>query len=62
MGRKKLPVDSHPELEARFDRLLKAMARPVEQTPQEEPQISDEEHGEDYTDIQTPTDTSEDAS
>jgi hypothetical protein len=44
IGRKKrMPENMHPEANELFDRLLKAMAKPVEQTPQEEPQISDEE-------------------
>jgi len=62
MGRKLLPDDPHPEADDRFERLLRSMATPAVQTPQEAPQIQDEEHDEDCSDTQTPTDTSEDAS
>ena len=62
-----IPDDPHPEAEERFHRLLRAMVsapepEPDEKTQSEESQTSDGESGEDCADIQTPTDTSEDAS
>jgi hypothetical protein len=61
-GKRKLPDDPRPESEDRFNRLLKAMAKPVEQKPLEEDQTLDGERDEGCGAIQTPTDTSEDAS
>ena len=62
MGGKQLPDDPHPETEDRFNRLLRAMAKPVFETQEEESQTSDEATDEGCGDTQTPTDTSEDAS
>lgn len=62
--RRKLPADTDSDTEDRFNRLLREMAKPVTkdvQTPSEEDQTSDEERNEGRGDIQTPTDTSEDA-
>lgn len=63
--KRKLPDDPHPDAEDRFNRLLQEMVKPVkldEQTQSGEDQTSDAERDEGCGDIQTPTDTSEDAS
>jgi hypothetical protein len=62
MTGRKLPTDQLPNAEERFKRLLGSMAPPAVEIPEEEPEASAPERGEDCGDIQTPTDTSEDAS
>jgi len=59
---RKLPDEIHPDTEQRFERLLRAMAKLVFGKPEEESQTSNAERGEGCGDIQTPIDTSEDAS
>jgi hypothetical protein len=65
--KRQLPDDPHPEADERFHRLLRAMVNapepePDEKTQSEESQTSNAENDEGCADIQTPTDTSEDAS
>ena len=62
IAKKTLPDAPHPETEQRFERLLRSMAKLVFGKPEEESQTSDAERGEDCAGIQTPIDTSEDAS
>jgi hypothetical protein len=59
---RQLPNDPHPETEERFERLLRSTAKLVFGKPEEESQTSGAERAEDCADIQTPIDTSEDAS
>jgi len=60
--KRQLPEDPHPETEERFEKLMRDMAKPVFEKPEEEYQASDEATDEGCDDTQTPTDTSEDAS
>ena len=63
MGKKTLPSDMHPETNERFEKLLGFMAPEADvEIPEEEQEELGPERDEDCSDIQTPTDTSEDAS
>jgi hypothetical protein len=42
-SKRKIPDDSHPDTEDRFNRLLQEMAKPASQKQSEEDQKSDEE-------------------
>jgi len=61
-SKRKLPDDAHPQTEERFEKLMRSMAAMVFGKPKEESQASDEAPDEGCADIQTPIDTSEDAS
>lgn len=62
MQKKKLPDDLHPDTAERFEKLMRSMAKPAVEKPEEESQASDEATDEGCDDTQTPIDTSEDAS
>ena len=62
IGKRQIPDDPHPQTEERFEKLLRSMAMLVFGKPKEESQASDEATDEGCDDIQTPIDTSEDAS
>ncbi|GAC1339241.1 MAG: hypothetical protein NVSMB26_27020 [Beijerinckiaceae bacterium] len=59
MPRKRLPDDTYPNPDERFDRLLELMVEQAAETQHTEYQTSDQERDEDYSDTQTPKDTSE---